>query len=469
MAPDFSPAEFGAAWHKFIEYVNAQVPPPDPAAPSLADRITSFLGADPTAMIILKEGFAESDLPNLQLAFDHFLTEPGRSAEQVGYLVDHENPDFGLTMILSMRRWQAVSIGPIQYRSVELADGQRMQCMQKGLYLIRDHDLKAAAFLHAIDHRYYGAQAVRLEIMCALAEHAEALLVEIRRLVYEHNVYRGHVISFGGEGSGDLRFHLLPPIDREAIILPPRLLDSIERNTVGFAEHAPRLRAAGRHIKRGLLFHGPPGTGKTLTIMYLAARMKGRTVILLTGRILGLITQACRLARLLAPSTVVLEDVDLVAQERSAEAHTGPLLFELLNEMDGLAADTDVLFILSTNRPDLLEPALAARPGRIDQAIEFPLPGADDRRRLFALYGKGLDLRVSDLDDMVRRTEGVSSAFIRELLRKAALIAADERRDSSEPPVVSDAHLREALQAIVTEGGDLTKKLLGVAPGALAE
>jgi cell division protease FtsH len=53
-----------------------------------------------------------------------------------------------------------------------------------------------------------------------------------------------------------------------------------------------------------------------------------------------------------------------------------PLLFELLNEMDGLSEDADVIFTLTTNRPDLLEPTLAARPGRVDQATEIPLPDA---------------------------------------------------------------------------------------------
>jgi ATP-dependent 26S proteasome regulatory subunit len=62
-----------------------------------------------------------------------------------------------------------------------------------------------------------------------------------------------------------------------------------------------------------------------------------------------------------------------------------PLLFELLNEMDGLAEDMDVLFLLTTNRTDVLEPALAARPGRIDQSVELPLPDATDRRRLIEL------------------------------------------------------------------------------------
>ena len=69
------------------------------------------------------------------------------------------------------------------------------------------------------------------------------------------------------------------------------------------------------------------------------------------------------------------------------------LLNKLLNEMDGLQEDADVLFILTTNRPDQLEPALASRPGRIDQAIEFPLPDESGRTKLVNLYSRGLNCR----------------------------------------------------------------------------
>jgi ATP-dependent 26S proteasome regulatory subunit len=61
------------------------------------------------------------------------------------------------------------------------------------------------------------------------------------------------------------------------------------------------------------------------------------------------------------------------------------LLNKLLNEMDGLREDADVMVILTTNRPDQLEPALASRPGRIDQAIEFPLPDEGGRAKLVRL------------------------------------------------------------------------------------
>src|SRR4029077_15464908 len=118
------------------------------------------------------------------------------------------------------------------------------------------------------------------------------------------------------------------------------------------------------------------------------------------------------------------------------------ILFELLNQMDGLAEDADVIFLLTTNRPDLLEPALAARPGRVDQAIEVPLPDEGCRRRLFELYADGLRLDGVDLDQLVGGPRGVSPAFIRELLRKAALFAADASEGAI---VVRESHLDDAL------------------------
>src|SRR4029079_2655231 len=150
-----------------------------------------------------------------------------------------------------------------------------------------------------------------------------------------------------------------------------------------------------------------PGTGKTLSAMYLVAQMPGRTVLLLTGESVGPIETVCKRAPTLAPATVILEDVDLIGTERQHQSvGANALLFELLNQMDGLADDTDLLFVLTTNRPDILEPALAARPGRIDQAILVPPPDADCRRRLLELYGQGLSSEGIDWKGVVERTAG---------------------------------------------------------------
>ncbi len=166
------------------------------------------------------------------------------------------------------------------------------------------------------------------------------------------------------------------------------------------------------------------------------------------------------LARLLEPTTVVLEDVDLIGTERNNQTvGANALLFELLNQMDGLGEDVDILFVLTTNRPDILEPALAARPGRVDQAIEVPPPDAECRRQLFQLYSRGLQLEVAHWDRLIARTAGVSGAFIRELLRKACVYAAEE--DGSGPLLVRDRHLEEGLTELLVAGGPLTKSLLG--------
>src|SRR5262249_23551612 len=103
---------------------------------------------------------------------------------------------------------------------------------------------------------------------------------------------------------------------------------------------------------------------------------------------------------------------------------------------------------------------LAARPGRVDQAIEILPPDADCRRRLFELYSRGMQVEVADWDRLIARTAGVSGAFIRELLRKAAVYAAED--DGAAPLVVRDRHLEEGLAELLVAGGPLTKSLLGV-------
>jgi len=251
-------------------------------------------------------------------------------------------------------------------------------------------------------------------------------------------------------------------VSRDEVVLPAGLLERIERHSVTFAEHASELLAAGRSLKRGALLFGLPGTGKTLTLMYLINRMPGRTVILMTGRGLGQIEIVAKMARQLAPAMVVMEDVDLVAEERTMPGFRGgPILFELLNEMDGLRDDQDVIFVLTTNRADILEPALAARPGRIDLAVELPLPDAEGRSRLIELYARGLDVSSVDVNAVIERTEGATPAYIKELLRKAALYALERGGGD----VLIQADVDAALDELA-QGGRLAERLLGFRPDA---
>src|SRR5215203_1872544 len=127
-----------------------------------------------------------------------------------------------------------------------------------------------------------------------------------------------------------------------------------------------------------------------------------------------------------------------------------------MEEMSGLAEDADLAFVLTTNRPDALEPALAARPRRVDLAVEIPLPDATARRRLLELYARDLRLDDVDLDAVVARTDGMTASFFRELLRKAALRSAEAGRDA-----VTRADLDAALDELLHQSAALTRVLLG--------
>jgi hypothetical protein len=195
---------------------------------------------------------------------------------------------------------------------------------------------------------------------------------------------------------------------------------------------------------------------------YLAARLTGSTVILLTGRSIRFIDMAAALARRLQPSVVVLEDVDLVATDRDYTPDGNPLLFSLLDAMDGVGADADVTFVLTTNRADILETALADRPGRVDIAIEIPRPDAACRERLFRVYVRGLAVDAN-LDPVVAGTEGVTASFVKEMIRRTVLASL---RAGERPPVLRDAHFAAVLTEMNGERHALTRSLLGVAPGS---
>ena len=462
---------FARAFQRFLDVVNEVASEAD--EPPLRATLEARLGQDPRALPVVSDRYASFEHVNVQVALDAWLEEQAGTHELVGLRGEHHY-HMSLADLVQHAHRREIVIGAVDY--VSLADGpsSTRMCVRAGLYLIRDGDHAAAVLLRE-PHEHTPRPAVGVEVLATDRDYAAGIVAGVRRLSRERSVFRNQVISFvaspfGEQSAGPLAFHSRPQLTREDVILPEATFAAIEDHVFGIAAHRERLRVSGQHLKRGLLLHGPPGTGKTLTSRYLIGRLTDHTVVLLSGAALQYIEAAATLARSLQPALVVLEDVDLVASERMP--HRGaasPLLFSLLNVMDGLDEDADLIFLLTTNRADALEPALAARPGRVDEAVEIALPDAEGRRRLLDLYGAGVSLPLLDADAVVARTEGVTASFIKELMRKAALVAA--RADSGGGRLtVTDADVSEALDGLLAEGAGLTRALLGIGrPGSEGE
>ena len=165
------------------------------------------------------------------------------------------------------------------------------------------------------------------------------------------------------------------------------------------------------------------------------------------------------MARALQPSIVVLEDCDLIAEDRSFGHGPQPLLFEVLDAMDGFDNDADVAFVLTTNRVDMLERALAQRPGRVDLAVNIPLLALAERVGLAKLYARGIPFSAEAVHDAAARTEGTTASFARELVRRAVVAAALDGAP------VGDSHLAKAVDDLMADGEALTRTLLGSGTG----
>jgi AAA+ superfamily predicted ATPase len=403
---------------------------------------------------------------DLQLAVDRLFSTDTRVDYFAGVRKEYAHEGLDFPGLIVKDHSAAVAVAP-QFEEVHIGDEQPVRCLKNGLWLLRQRKTPYAVLL-APAMRYGEAKGMKFQIAtpndAAGRDIAQRFFEHLEESVLKAQSYRGKILSleekasYSGQSSGIL-VHRLRTVEREQVVLPDATLQLLERNVVQFVRRRPQLAAARQATKKGVLFYGPPGTGKTHTIHYLAGSLPGHTTLIVTAEQVGLLAEYMTLARLLQPSLVVIEDVDLIARDR---ANMGSpceevLLNKLLNEMDGLKADADVLFVLTTNRPEALEAALASRPGRVDQAIEFPLPDDPGRERLIRLYAGG----ATPADDVVRgivaRTQGVSAAFIKELMRRSIQFHL-ERHDT---PGIELPDVRDALDELLFRGGSLNRKLLG--------
>lgn len=312
-----------------------------------------------------------------------------------------------------------------------------------------------------------------LEVAATEQADAEATIKQILDRSTSHSIFKNKMIevSFDQEvkdNYGNIErnervdpiFLEKPPVTDHDIILDDETRSIIQRTVIDFHERRKELMDVGLPGRRGVLFYGPPGTGKTYTCRYLSYRLESATTVISAGMSLLHIKSICNIARMLQPSIVILEDVDLVYSAREINAYT-TALGELMDELDGFNPEDHIIFILTTNAIDRVEAAIKERPGRISQCVFFGAPTAELRRLYLKSMLTAFNCANLDMDDLVGRTEGVTQAFLKELVYRAVQVSTESNDVSIKPLPLTNEHFDVALDEMKRSAGRSGEAIIG--------
>jgi cell division protease FtsH len=224
-----------------------------------------------------------------------------------------------------------------------------------------------------------------------------------------------------------------------------------------FLQEPGKFQAVGAKIPKGVLLYGPPGTGKTLLAKAVAGEagvpfysISGSDFVEMfvgvgASRVRDLFDQA----KNNAPAIIFVDEIDAVGRHRGAGVGGGndereQTLNQLLVEMDGFDANTNVILIAATNRPDVLDPALL-RPGRFDRQIPVEAPDLVGREKILNVHAQGKPMASNvDLRAVAKKTPGYTGADLANVLNEAALLTA-----RSNAQLIDDRALDEAIDRVM--------------------
>ncbi len=238
-------------------------------------------------------------------------------------------------------------------------------------------------------------------------------------------------------------------------------LDDIKRELVETVEwplqHPTLFKKAGIRPVGGILLFGPPGCGKTLLAEAVATETNCNFITVkgpeLMSKWVGESEKNMRgifaKARELSPSIIYFDEIEAITANRGewkGSAVYDTVLTQLLTEMDGIESNEGIIILASTNRPDLVDPALL-RPGRIDKILYVVAPDYEGRIKILEVHTKDMPLKEGlSLKNLALMTEGYSGADLENLCREAGLQAIREKLDDFK--VVELKHFEYALSKV---------------------
>jgi SpoVK/Ycf46/Vps4 family AAA+-type ATPase/intein/homing endonuclease len=207
-------------------------------------------------------------------------------------------------------------------------------------------------------------------------------------------------------------------------------------------KNADSFKRLGIKPPRGILLYGPPGCGKTYIVKALANEagvnfiaVKGPEIMTMwVGESERKLRDIFRRAKQVAPAIILFDEIDALAPRRGIEVGTRvteQVVSQLLAEMSGIEEIENVVVIATTNRPDIVDPALL-RPGRFDRLIYVPAPDEKTRLEIFKVHTREMPLKGVSLDKLAKEADGYSGADIEALAREAAMFALREDQKAKE-------------------------------------
>ncbi len=216
--------------------------------------------------------------------------------------------------------------------------------------------------------------------------------------------------------------------DWDSIVLEEDKRKLVKRNIINFLDRIEAYKKRRLPTSRGILITGPPGTGKTLCCETIMNLVDCTTIYVTSDSVekVGDIKEVYKLAQKLSPTIVIIEDIDTLGGLDRRERGNHPLLGEFLNCLNGVGNNEGVITIATTNYPENLDIAIADRPGRFDLRIEFGLPNKELREHILKKYLDDISVGKLDLNKISRKTEGLSGAYLREIIMTAYMISEEE-------------------------------------------
>ncbi len=213
------------------------------------------------------------------------------------------------------------------------------------------------------------------------------------------------------------------------------------KEIIEFLRDAPKFQKLGGRIPKGVLLVGPPGTGKTLLARAVAGEanvpffsISGSDFVeMFVGVGASRVRDLFEQGKKNAPCIIFIDEIDAVGRHRGAGLGGGhdereQTLNQLLVEMDGFESNDGVILISSTNRPDVLDPALL-RPGRFDRRVIVGRPDVRGREEVLRVHVKKVPLAEDvDLRVLARGTPGFTGADLANMVNEAAISAARANR-----------------------------------------